>query len=79
MLIRLLSIMWLWFGVGKKILLVAAGILPSAASAGAKSSEDACVVHVPAPGLFGSGHCVVIAELTVVFQLYAAVRQKCRT
>ena len=43
------------------------GIFPRAAKAGAKSNVDAWVVQVPAPGPFGSGHCVVIAGLTIVF------------
>src|SRR5215831_15959997 len=43
------------------------GPLPSAASVTDRSTEEACIVQVPGTGLFGSGHCVVIAGLTVVF------------
>ncbi len=54
---RLLSTTWLWFGVGTKTGAVGGlGILPKAANVTDKSTEEACIVHVPGTGLFGSGH-----------------------
>src|SRR5207248_1391995 len=44
------------------------GIFPRATSVSDKSTEEACMVHVPGTALFGSGHCVVMAGLTLVFQ-----------
>src|SRR5437764_13279633 len=68
-LIRELSTTWLWLGVGTKIFFVGGfGAFPSAAKVTDRSTEEACIVHVPGVGLFGSGHCVVMAELTFVFQ-----------
>jgi hypothetical protein len=43
------------------------GPFPSAASVCERSTDDACIVQVPGTGLFGSGHCVVIAALTFAF------------
>jgi len=64
---RELSTTWLWFGVGTKIGAVGGlGAFPSAPSSTDKSTDDACIVHVPGTGLFGSGHWVATAG--VVFQ-----------
>src|SRR5215475_14281058 len=43
-------------------------ILLSAIRVCDRSTEEACMVQVPGTLWFGSGHCVVIAGLTVVFQ-----------
>src|SRR5690348_348251 len=42
-------------------------IFPRAMSVLERSTDDACIVHVPGTGLFGSGHCVVIAGFTFAF------------
>src|SRR5213594_2032863 len=62
---RELSTTWLWFGVGTKIGAVGDPLGP--ANNTDKSTEDACIVHVPGTALFGSGHCVVMAGFTFVF------------
>src|SRR5262249_43715432 len=41
--------------------------LPMECSRTERSTEDACIVHVPGAALLGSGHCVVMAGLTFVF------------
>src|SRR5581483_7380289 len=41
---------------------------PVVCSSTERSTEEACIVHVPGTGLLGSGHCVVMAGLTFVFQ-----------
>src|SRR5215469_6988247 len=43
-------------------------ILQSAINVCDKSTDEACIVHVPGTGWFGSGHCVVIAGFTFAFQ-----------
>jgi hypothetical protein len=43
-------------------------VLPSATSVSDKSTDEACIVQVPGTGLFGSGHCVVMAGFTFAFQ-----------
>src|SRR3569832_2286955 len=49
---------WLWFGVGTNTFAVGGLLMtPSAASTGARSTRDACMVQVPG-FLPGSGHCV---------------------
>src|SRR5215469_1083667 len=56
---RELSMTWLWFGVGTKILPVGGfAAFPRAASVTDKSTEEACIVQVLGTGLLGSGHCV---------------------
>src|SRR5438309_33379 len=42
--------------------------MPGLASSTDKSTEDACMVHVPGTALLGSGHWVVMAGFTVCFQ-----------
>jgi hypothetical protein len=59
--------MWLWLGVGTKVGAVGAPVFPKAKSVFERSTDEACMVHVPGTGLFGSGHCVVIAGFTVLF------------
>src|SRR5689334_10551943 len=67
-LMRLASTTWLWFGVGTNTGAVGGfGPAPSDASVTERSTDDACMVHVPGVGLFGSGHWVVIAGLTFAF------------
>src|SRR5690242_12195620 len=57
---RLLSTTWLWFGVGTNTGAVGGPCAaPSATSVVDRSTVDACIVQVPATGLFGSGHWVV--------------------
>src|SRR5262245_24993460 len=65
---RELSTMWLWFGVGTNTGADGGPLSPSANSVFDRSTDEACIVQVPATGLFGSGHWVEMAGLTVVFQ-----------
>src|SRR5262249_31996158 len=59
---RLLSTTGLWVGVRTNTGPVGGpGIFPSATRVSDRSTEDACMVHVPGTGLLGSGHCVEIA------------------
>src|SRR5690349_10630798 len=68
-LVSLLSTTWVWLGVGRKIGPVTGpGILPSATSTLERSTDEVCMVQVPGTGLPGSGHCVEIAGLTLLFQ-----------
>src|SRR5215813_2214752 len=62
------STTWLWFGVGTKIGAIGGPVFPSANRVLDRSTVDECMVQVPATGLFGSGHCVVMAGLTLFFQ-----------
>src|SRR5215813_2799809 len=50
------STMWLWFGVGTNTGAVGGPVNPRAESVIERSTEDACIVQVPATGLLGSGH-----------------------
>src|SRR5262249_17219930 len=68
---RLLSTMWLWFGVGTNTgAFGGLGISSIPASRTERSTEEACIVQVPGTGLFGSGHCVL--TLGVVFFNHAS-------
>src|SRR5262245_30066678 len=58
----------LLFCVGTKIgTFGGPGIFTRATRIFERSTDDACMVHVPGTGLLGSGHCVVMAGFTVVF------------
>src|SRR5207237_3181401 len=63
------STIWLWFGVGT--IIGAAGgpcIFPKDTSVLDRSTEEACMVQVPGTWCLGSGHWVMMAELTFFFQ-----------
>src|SRR5574340_1492322 len=54
---RELSMTWSWFGVGTKTGMVGGpGTLPSAIKGLERSTDDACIVHVPGTAWLGSGH-----------------------
>src|SRR5437870_13415312 len=57
---RELSTTWSWFGVGTKTFMAGGpGVLPKATNVSDRSTDDACIVHVPGTGWLGSGHCVL--------------------
>src|SRR5437867_5364658 len=64
---RELSTTWLWFGVGTRTGAFGVPVRPSTFSVTDKSTDEECMVQVPATGLFGSGHWVVMAGFTFVF------------
>jgi hypothetical protein len=59
-----LSTTWLWLGVGTKMGAVGTPLDP--ANSSGRSTDDACIVHVPGTAGSGSGHC--LATEGCVFQ-----------
>src|SRR5438477_11927987 len=71
-----LSTIWLWLGVGTKTGAVGRPVFPKANKVSDRSTEEACMVQVPVTRWFGSGHCVVIAELTFRFHASGTAPKK---